>query len=409
MFRAQLIPGLQTVPMRDGKAGHRLRPYAALVSMAVAVSACTAATVPEATDLDAAHEAQVECLLGLDLWDTDPALTWIEDGRVWVRAGNGQACLAPTDAVTLEWSPDGRRLLLGDTIVEGDWAKAGPDASDARQVVWQQPLGNDLLMVSSDGAVHSYAIASGETTAASIPGDVAAVASHPDGNHVVVVDRSGGMSLVSGATGEHAELLSLRPDETVLQIEFSPDGARLWVLVEAQGDARAIYVDLSSIADSLELEPSSPLVQVSPELLEPDVELFFLIVDLTLDALDLESGVGAAGADITGFALHPTHRDWIVVTQGECGDATSSLFVDGALAVEGVPGAAVGFFRGSGSPILATTTSGAGCGDGELWVTTGLPASEGVSHVLVSENVSSVDIRDEAPDPWNPNTAPPFA
>lgn len=95
--------------------------------------------------------------------------------------------------------------------------------------------------------------------------------------------------------------------------------------------------------------------------------------------------------------------------KGKCAGSSLGLFVDGVPLVNEIPGAAVGFFFGGGLPIFATTTSGGDCGQGSLWVTTGLPVPDTVVHILVTDRAVSVDIRNEAPDPWNPDTAPPFA
>lgn len=385
-----------------------------LVAMVLVVAACSgsgssaaeaAAAEPAGTDT---REA-AECFLGLDLWDTDPALTWIEDGRVWVRAGDRQACLAFTDASDIWWGPDGRRLFLDDKIVEGSTITNAPDAPNARQVLWQQPLGNELLVVGPEGATRSYGVGSTEAKPLAAPPDAVLLASHPDGEHIATVDGSGSVSLGSINSGDYAELLSLAPSEHPVQIDFSPDGSRLWLLVDDDTSSRALYVDLLPVAEHLEIPPPSPLVIVKPEPLVPEPDLNYLTVDLTVDTLDLAVDVGAEGVDATGFVLHPSHPGWIVLTEGQCSGAASALFMDGDASVDNIPGAAVGFFRGRGSPILATTTAGNGCGVGSLWVTAGVPLLALGSPVVVSDKVSSADIRDEAPDPWNPDTAPPFA
>ena len=168
----------------------------------------------------------------------------------------------------------------------------------------------------------------------------------------------------------------------------------------------ALALVLATVSDFLDIPEVESMVPSSvPE--QPQPYLYFLATDLAEDTLTLETGVGASGVDATGFVLHPTHSDWIVITEGSCADATSSLYIDGVVKAEGIPGAAVGFLRGHGIPILATLTGGGECGTGELWVTSGLPLQNAPE--LVAEGVSSADIRDEAPDPWNPNTAPPFA
>jgi hypothetical protein len=390
------------------------RGQALLVAMVLVAAACSgsgtspaeaAAVEPAATE--ASHPA--ECFLGLDLWDTDPALTWIEDGRVWVRAGDRQACLAFTDASEISWSPDGRRLFLDDEIVEGSSIASLPDVPNARQVLWQQPLGNELLVVGSEGAASSYGIGSTEAEPLAAPLDTVLLASHPDGEHLATVDGAGSVSLGSIDSGDYAELLSLAPNERPVQIDFSPDGSRLWLLVDNNGSSRALYVDLLPVAEHLEIPPPSPLIIVKPEPLVPPPDLNYLAVDLTPNTLNLAVDVGAEGVDATGFVLHPSHPGWIVLTEGQCSDATSALFMDGDASVDDIPGAAVGFFRGGGSPILATTTAGNGCGVGSLWVTAGVPLLALGAPVLISDRVSSADIRDEAPDPWNPDTAPPFA
>lgn len=53
----------------------------AAAGVALLASACSGT---EATATDAQPVAETEeCFLGLDLWDTDLALTWIADGKVW--------------------------------------------------------------------------------------------------------------------------------------------------------------------------------------------------------------------------------------------------------------------------------------------------------------------------------------
>lgn len=385
--------------------GNRL--LVTLAALALLASACsdsgTAALA--ASPSDDAHAT--ECFLGLDLWDTDPALTWVEDGRVWVRAGDHQACLAVTEASSLWWSPDGRRLFLDDAIVEGDSVVARPDAGGARQIVWQQPDGGGLLIVDGDGSIRSHELGvSAEPASLRLETNTVLLAAHPDGEYVAMVDDSGQVALAALDSGARSELLSLASEERPIQLEFSPDGSRLWLLFDDNGTSEALFVDLRPVSNFLDVEPVDSIVPV-PEPPVPPPDLYFLDVDLASAPLDLAVGVGATGKDASGFVLHPSHPDWIVLTEGTCTDATSSLFMDGVVASASLPGAAVGFFRGGGLPILATTSAGTGCGTGQLWVTSGLPITD--SAELVAAEVSGADIRDEAADPWNPNTAPPFA
>ncbi len=402
-------PGRASATLPALVRGERARIGVLLASLALVAAACSGTSTTTSVTHVAQSPDAPDCILGLDLWDTDPALTWIEDGRVWVRAGNSQACLALTDAEEIWWSPDGQRLLLDDELVDAGASTRGPDTSSASQVIWQQPLGSELIVVSHGGDTYSHILATGDVNQVAVPKGTVLLASHPDGDHAATVDRSGRVALVSIDMGDDAELFTLMPGEDPVQIEFSPDGSRLWVLSDVDGTSRARYVDLSSVSESLEVPPPSPLIIATPELLVPPPELRYLTVDLTPDSLDLDVNLGAEGVDATGFALHPTHPDWIVLTEGRCSEASSSLFMDGRLVADGIPGAAVGFFRGRGLPILASTTAGNGCGQGALWVTEGLPVISHGTSVLVSDKVSSVDIRDEAPDPWNPDTAPPFA
>lgn len=389
--------------------GQRARIGTLLTSLALVAAACSGAGTTTSVVHVTQSSDESDCILGLDLWDTDPALTWIEDGRVWVRAGNSEACLAATDAEEIWWSPDGRRLLLDGVIVDEDVTSGGPDTSDARQVVWQQPLGDRLIIVNPGGDVYSHQFDTGDTQPVVVPHGTVILATHPDGEHAATVDRSGRVALLSIETGDHAELFTLTPGEQPVQIEFSPDGSRLWVLSDADGASQARYVDLSSVSESLDLPPPSPLMITTSELLVPPPELRYLTVDLLPDSLDLDVILGAEGVGATGFVLHPSHPEWIVLTEGRCSEASSSLFMDGRLVADGIPGAAVGFFRGRGLPVLASSTAGNDCGQGSLWVTEGLPVISHDTSILVSDDVSSVDIRDEAPDPWNPDTAPPFA
>ncbi len=99
------------------------------------------------------------------------------------------------------------------------------------------------------------------------------LASHPDGDHAATVDRSGRVALVSIDMGDDAELFTLMPGEDPVQIEFSPDGSRLWVLSDVDGTSRARYVDLSSVSESLEVPPPSPLIIATPELIVHPPEL----------------------------------------------------------------------------------------------------------------------------------------
>ena len=389
--------------------GSRIRFGALIASMVVFATACAGADALT-TPTHSGPTAEVsDCILGLDLWDTDPALTWIADGRVWVRTGDSQACLDHTDAATHWWSPDGLRLFLDDEIVDTGVASNAPETTDARQILWQQPLGHELVVVDADGAARSHVLATGEVRPVAVPSGTVLLASHPDGVHAATVEQSGRVALLSFESGDQAELFTLTPGEQPIQIDFSPDGSRLWVLTDAEGTSQARSVDLTPISASLEIEPPSPSIIPLPESLIPPPQLRYLNADLAPDALDVGVAPGARGAHATGFVLHPSHPEWIVLTEGQCSDAVSTLFVDGEPETAGIPGVAVGFFRGRGLSILATTTAGNGCGTGALWVTEGLPAVDSGSAVLIADDVRSADIRDEAPDPWNPNTAPPFA
>lgn len=375
-----------------------------LAALALLASACSG-TQPTAS---APHPASTseDCFLGLDLWDTDPALTWIEDGRVWVRAGDHQACLAVTDAVDIWWSPDGRRLFLDEQLVEKDSVLVSPDFAEAQQVVWEQPLGESLFTVEQGGDLTRFDLPTAAIDATAVAGNVLMLASHPDAAHVATIDGHGLARITSLDSGASATVLTLDPAEQVVQIEFSADGSLLWILANNAGRSTARYVDLAPVSAFLDIPEVESMVPSSvPE--QPTPDLYYLDTDLSSDALDLEIGIGATGTVGTGFVLHPTHPDWVVLAEGSCSDATSSLFIDGVLKTEGIPGTAVGFFRGGGIPILATFTGGGECGTGELWVISGLPLQN--TPELVAEGVSGADVREEAPDPWNPNTAPPFA
>ncbi len=381
---------------------HRHRGWL-LVLAGLLVSAISSGT-------DATH-AGVRCELGLDLWDTDPALTWIEDGRIWVRAGSRQACLTATAATTISWSPDGLRVLLDDVLVEGEERWVLPD--DSRPVTWEQPFGERFLAVNSRGEVQTLgpvgsglpAIAAG----AGLSGRTSLVSPHPDAKHLAVLDHDGAISLVASATGEQARLLTLTAGERVLQMEFSPDGSRLWILVDTGQGSEARFVDLTPVSDFLDIPLPSSLVASSSEPEIPGPDLRFLTADLRPNSLNLRVGLGAVGRGATSFVLHPAHPDWLVLSEGSCKGATSSLFMGGRLMVEGLPGAGVGFFFGQGHPVLATTTAGLGCGQGGLWITSG-PSGEALgTPVLIADGVSSADIRDQAGDPWNPQSDPPFA
>ena len=372
------------------------RPFVVLaVGFALVLAACStsAATAEVGT-------AAEECFLGLDLWDTDPALTWIEDGKVWVRAGDRQACLDFTDASDIWWSPDGRRLVLDDRLFEAGASTALATIPTAQQIVWQQPFGDTIHAVHTDGGVVRVA---GER-AVHLPNPVSLIASHPDGKHVATVDGSGrvGLSRSDGTAG--VDLMQLAAGESPRQMEFAPDGSRLWILTATGSDSQVSYVDLVPISTKLDVEQIDSIV---PGMSLPVPELYFVDADLTAPPPTLTTGVGARGIDMTAFVLHPAHTDWVAVTEGRCADADSSLFVAGEVSDADLPGSVVGFFRGGGLPVLATSSAGGDCGVGQLWVVDGLPGDAAVT--LVSDNVSSADIRDEAPDPWNPNTAPPFA
>ena len=392
---------------RWGGAGFGVRRLLAIAPiLALIVAACsnsgTAAVISGPTDTT----LDQECALGLDLWDSDPALTWIQDGRIWVRTGDHQACLTITGAADLWWSPDGRRLFLDDDIIEGDTLLATPAVAGVRQVVWKQPFGESIYVVGHTGDITSNPLGFSDPGAPLLPAGVVAMASHPDGEHFATIDETGVVSLVSAGTDDSAAVLTLGPGDRPLQVEFSPDGSRLWLLVDDDQTSRAIYVDLLAVSSFLDIPPVESIVPVEEPLVPPP-NLYYLDVDLTPGTLDLESGVGALSGNATGFVLHPAHSDWIVLSEGSCASATSSLFMDGVVAVDSIPGSAVGFFRGRGLPVLATTTSSAQCGQGQLWVVDNLPVTAAVT--LVADGVLAADIRDEAPDPWNPNAAPPFA
>ncbi len=373
----------------------RLWLLALLVLLALSAAACSRSTA-----VAAVGEVGDECFLGLDLWDTDPALTWIEDGRVWVRAGDHQACLSFTDAAELEWSPDGLRLLLDDHLIVAGAQEATAEVAHSSAVVWQQPFGESLYAFGATGSVATFGLGPGPE----LPSGAVMIASHPDADHFAVASSTGQITLTNRRGAVLADLLALRTDEEVVQMEFAADGSRLWVLTDHSGVSTVWFVDMLPISSFLEIDPIESIV---PVMAPPPPELYF--VDTALAAAEpvLPTGIGASGDEFTSFVLHPAHRDWIAVSAGKCADAQSSLFLDGELMSGGLPGTAVGFFRGHGLPVLATTTAGGDCGNGQLWVVTDLPR-DGTA-TLIAEGVASADIRDEAPDPWNPNTAPPFA
>ena len=377
----------------------------AAAALALLLAACSSAEATAARPHPAATTE--DCFLGLDLWDTDPALTWIAHDRVWVRAGDSEACLTTTAASEIWWSPDGRRLFLDDQLVDGASVFNSADIVAARRVAWQQPLGRSLFTIDDHGRVHQVDALAGHPASVIIPGEVALTASHPDAIHLATVDTSGSVRITSLDTGETAAVMRLEPAEAPVQMEFAADGSRLWILTDDDGrSATARYVDLVAISSFLDIPEVESMVPSSvPE--QPQPDLYFLDTDLGPDTPALATGTGASGADAAGFVLHPSHPDWIVLTEGSCAAATSSLFIGGVLKADQIPGAAVGFFRGHGIPVLATFSGGGDCGAGQLWETTGLPLQN--EPVLVASDVLSADIRDEAPDPWNPHTAPPFA
>lgn len=201
----------------------RLRIEVVLIALATIAAACSVSAATDTALPDVESHDDVDCFLGLGLWDHDPALTWIEDGRVWVRAGDSQACLTLTYATSLQWSLDNRRAFLDNEIADGIAIRTGPDTTRSRQVIGQRPLGDKLFVVGAEGEIASHDIDSEATAPVNLPSGAVMIAGHPDGEHVAVVDTTGRFLLAS-RSGENAELLALQSGEQVLQIEFYQTG-----------------------------------------------------------------------------------------------------------------------------------------------------------------------------------------
>lgn len=391
----------------------RIRRIAGLTVLAAMLcSACITSRPQASPEPDQAIKLEVGCLT-INIWDSEPTVTWLEGGKLWTYVPESQACLEETQATSLNWSPDGLRAVLDtelDGIVNVDELEGADEllaASETSRPIWQQPFGTSLLSI-QNGAVARTT----PTGLADLPLDdqspIAALASHPDSDHYALVNEAGQIHLLT-PEGVSAEIFQLPKNSRVDQIEFSTDGSLLWFLTQTSEGSTVHKLDLSPITVLLEDdEPSGFTVELGDNILTTAPLPKFLEFDPAVEDADFMHEEVATRENISTFALHPGHPSWLAVTEGECANAVTSLLADDLL-IEGIDGAAIGWIFGDGIPTLATTTAGASCEPGDLSLNKIILAQSSFDQISVASGVHDAAVRWKHPDPKDPTPDPPFA
>ena len=222
----------------------------------------TAVPSTSSTTVDLFRVAVGECN-GIGQVPNSAAITWIADGRLWQRAGDGgePSCLLEASYPSLEWGGTGDRVRIGDSVVAGDDVRVLGDI-DRHLDGFSRPTGTAVLAQATDGPLFKLPVDG------SVPVELPAfhgseeATYHPAGTAIVSVqplgDRPG---LILGSNlGQDPRWLVENETATELRgLTFTADGDLLFV-AQHEGRQHVHRLDLTTntLSTEYELETTRP-------------------------------------------------------------------------------------------------------------------------------------------------------
>lgn len=299
-------------------------------------------------------------------------------------------CLFHVDGIvtTMEWGPQGDRILLNDRLIVGGPAN-GQIVPEGVDWEFTYPTGLNLIGIRG-GAIVKFVPATGAEETLTPITKHSAVSYHPSGLHVAVggleqppeadLDPIEGI-FISERDGNDAVNLILGFGTTIHDIQFANDGSRMYFLAEHDGQLHF---------HSIETVPSD--IEGTP-VLGAGAEDF---------ATTHASASGAGRVEFTKLLVHPNHPEIAAWTTAECDPGSKGFQIiageDGSLIQAIGSASAIGLLDSSPDAVIVAAVSGACDGLRELGLMSvdlesgevvNIPAAEGFRAAAVRNVVTA--------------------
>ncbi len=287
---------------------------------------------------------------------TDPigagTITWSDGARIWEGVvDGGVTCLFHVEGelTSMEWSPQGDRMLLNESLIVGGPA-GGQVARTGMDWNFTFPTGLNLVGIDAGSVVKWQSDGVGETLLSPIS-DPSVVAYHPSGLHIAVggidapadpdFDSTDGI-FIAESDGANPVNLVLGLGATIRDIRFSNDGSQMYFIAEHDG-----LIHFHSI-----------------EAIPADVEGTPVLGSAAEDfAVTHATSSGGGRVEFSDLIVHPTLPRVAAWTTPECEPVGSRGFQiiagDDASLVQAIgPASAVGFLNSGPNAVIVVAMSG---------------------------------------------------